>query len=73
MLVATLPRNVKINYNQYSHGAKHSLKKYDVKFWPNTGKAEKLALSPGPSLEHFGLDVKGSNESKSTIGEISLM
>ena len=48
-------------------------KKYDVKLWPNTGKAEKPALSPGPSLEHFGLDVKGSNESKLTIGEISPM
>ena len=61
-------KSVNIHFN---HGAKHSLKKIDVKSWPNTGKAENPALSPGPSLEHFGKYFSGSNPIKFNKGGIS--
>ena len=37
-------------------------KKIDVKFRPNIGKPGNPALSPGPSLEDFGNEIKGSSE-----------
>ena len=46
-------------------------KKYDVTFWPNTGKAGNRVLSRTWSFSHFGKSSIGVNESKFNIEEIS--